>query len=379
MGYNVGMPTMKLDRCNHFGKQKEHIGNARAVACEGLSERHSSDDDLDKSKTCDNIFLFKKDKDASERFKSGEDLCDYWERMADEYRVIDKNGKEKKLRYDAGIGFAGICKPDDDFMKTLTREQQKKFFMDSISIISDIYEQRGMVMDVTVIHFDEAVPHMHYYGHDPEYKVAKKLGLPLYKALNDTEYPKRMREKGWDVNSLKGYDVEKAKGMSEDELKEYKAQHRAKRKGGKSASVYKAQKRKEELDAKEAGLDGMAEGLRKQANELSNRELALDARETALKRLAEELSEEKEKSLKMANTASQMQSDAEQLKLQYEKLVETEKQQLQKTLRAATIVEESAKNKRNELQRRANDLDVKIARNNPHQSKLKDVPDYTFD
>ena len=259
MSASVGMPVMKLDNNNHFGKdQTAHAGNARAVVLEALNERLSSDPDLDRDKTPNNVFI-------GERY--GERLLESWNEMANAYRVVDKNGKEKKLRSDAGIGFAGIVKPNEEFMLGLTTEEQLRFLDDSVECIRAIYssKKRNLVIDSIVYHFDEAVPHLHYFGHDPEYKLGKKLGLHLYKELNDTLYPKMMKERGWDVESHEGWDVDRANTLKAEEaqlreagrieeadkkaneLKEMKENHiQRKKESGKSSRDYKKQKQKEE-------------------------------------------------------------------------------------------------------------------------------------
>jgi len=309
MGYKVGMPVMKLDKNSHFGKSNSRSGNARAVANEALEERRCSDADLDKSKTAENLYWMDR-ADGRMYFKSGEKLVDYWEQMADSYRVVDRNGKEKKLRSDAGIGMAGICKPEKAFMDTLSYDKQVAFLEDSAKVIHDIYARRGILMDAVVLHFDEGNPHLHYFCHDPEYKLGKKLGLPLFRALNDTEYPEQMRQKGWDIASLKGYDVEAAKAMTEDELSEYKAKHKAQRKkGGKPSAVFKAEKDAERIigDAQAQvqivmkRQEELDEQQNKREKTLDAREKRLEAQEAALKQKASKFDAEYEKRLKMVD------------------------------------------------------------------------------
>lgn len=270
MGFNVGMPVIKLDNQDHFGETDKHAGNAEAVVKEALEERQSSDPDLDSEKTKDNVY-------HGER--SGEKLLAKWNKEADEYRVVDKNGKQKKLRSDAGIGFAGICKPEMDFINSLSPEEQKKLLQDSEDVIREIFEEKKLVIDTVVWHWDEGAPHLHYFGHDPEYKLGKKLGLPLYKALNDTQYPKKMREKGWDVNSLKGYDLEAAQKMTEGELKKYKEDHiHAKKEHGKNAKKFKANKDR----AKEQALQERLSNARDELSEVEGNIRTLEGEEENL-------------------------------------------------------------------------------------------------
>ncbi len=317
MGYHVGMPVMKLDRCNHFGKKSEHSGNAKAVTCEALEERYSSDADLDRKMTEENVYY---------GFTSGEALTAHWEQMADAYRVIDKNGKEKKLRSDAGIGFAGICKPEMDFMDSLEDEEIEKFMEDSSEVIQEIYEKRGCMIDSIVIHYDEGNPHLHYFGHDPEYKLGRKLGLKLYTALNDMEYPKQMRQRGWDIDSLTGY-LEATKDMTEDEITEYKKRRKADRKKnhGLSSTEYKANKKSNNIISeanvsarmikKKAELESQLEKAEALA-ELEKQKTQLKAQEAILQDRLMEIMEREEKSLKLASEASELVSEVSRL---YEK------------------------------------------------------------
>ncbi len=317
MGYHVGMPVMKLDRCNHFGKKSEHSGNAKAVTCEALEERYSGDTDLDREMTAENVYY---------GFTSGEALTAHWEQMADAYRVIDKNGKEKKLRSDAGIGFAGICKPEMDFMDSLEDDEIEKFMEDSSEVIQEIYEKRGCMIDSIVIHYDEGNPHLHYFGHDPEYKLGRKLGLNLYTALNDTEYPKQMRQRGWDIAPLTGYQ-EATKDMTEDEITEYKRKRKAdrKKKHGLSSTEYKAHKKSNDIISeanvsarmikKKAELEVQFEKTKALA-ELEKQKTQLKAQEAFLEDKLKEITEREEESLKLASEASELVSEVSEM---YEK------------------------------------------------------------
>lgn len=281
MGYNVGMPILKLDRCNHFGNN-ENSGNARAVVCEALEERQSSDPDLNRDLTELNEYF---------GYESGNELADYWEEKADAYRIVDKNGKEKKLRSDAGIGFAGICKPEMAFIETLSADEIKRFMEDSGEVIMNIYEKRGMTIDSMVIQYDEGNPHIHYFGHDEKYQLGKKLGLPLKRALNDTEYPKQMRARGWDIDALKGYDVEATKDMSEEELAIYKEKHikaKKNKKVGQSSKNYK-KGLKTQLKALERDLYAKSEELRLRESNI-NTEVETRAKEMAKEMAAEIIS-----------------------------------------------------------------------------------------
>lgn len=243
----VGAPVLKLDRQAH--KQGQRAGNVRAVCLEALGERAGEDPDIDREKTKDNIYYGD--------FRSGQELAEHYEAMASEYVTTDKNGKEKRLRSDAGIAFAGIIKPLSDDFDKFSRKKQLAFLKDSLEVVRGIYAVRGMDIDQAVVHVDEGCPHLHYFGHDEEYKLGRKLGLKLYDALN-REYPEKMREKGWPVDSLKGW-KEATAGMTEEQKEEYKAK-KPRKKHGRSSKEYKAEKRLEKLEAKNAELEQMTDG-----------------------------------------------------------------------------------------------------------------------
>lgn len=234
----VGIPYLKLDTQNHYvekEKKDKHSGNARAVILEGLEERQSSDPDLKQERTVLNKYY---------GIRSGEELVTMLETSAAEYVITDSRGRKRHLRNNANIAFACICKPESEYINSLTKEQQEQFFDDSYEVMSQMLEARGLVVDAAVVHYDEGSPHMHIYGHDPAYNMGRKFDLNMREQMNRGYYPVEMRKRGWDVEDLpRNYDPEKAKILSKEELKEYKKECRANRKQhGKSAKTYKADK-----------------------------------------------------------------------------------------------------------------------------------------
>lgn len=252
MSKKIGMPTLKLKLGNGFGK---HSGNAKAVVLEALKERYSSDSDLDRSLTQNNLYF--RDETGSETFfESGEELFKYWESEARKYRVTDKNGKEKKLRSDASIGFAHIIKPDKELMDSLSEEEQLDLLSDTADLVVELYRKKGCVIDAGVVHLDEGNPHIHLFGHDPEYQLGKKINLKFFGALN-RDVPKKLRQKGWDVEECSSYDVEAVKNMTDAEREAYTAEmvkKKKKTKRGKSSRAYKDEKEKERIAKAEAEL-----------------------------------------------------------------------------------------------------------------------------
>lgn len=239
---SVGLPVLKLDRQNHFGKGAKNCGNCRAVLMEMLEERQSSDNDLDRSMTQNNQYY----KYGDMSYKNGAELADMLEDSAAKFRTRDKNGKEKQLRSDANIAFAGIIKPDKEFMDSLTAEEQHKFLTDALTCVSAIFSKRKMTMLTAVMHVDEGNPHVHYAGYDPAYKLGKKIDLKLFEALHHTEFPQMMENKGWHIKPPENGYKEATQGMSADELEEYKQNKRNnKSKNGRKSKEYKADKERE--------------------------------------------------------------------------------------------------------------------------------------
>lgn len=284
MGITVGMPLLKLDRLDHFGNKNKHTGNAKAVLDEMLADkqmydkkekeyyRHCGDKDYNRDRTKDNkYYKFADDGEVYvlEDAVCAKDVYDQWIDAAEKYRVIDKNGKEKALRSDANIGFAGIIKPAGDQMQNLSPADQIKFLEDSIMCIKEIYEKRGMTLDYAVIHVDEGVTHAHYCGHDDKFQIGKKMGLKLRDALNKTDYPVLMRKRGWNVDALQGYDVDATKNMSPKEKETYDLQYieykKKKKEHGLSSKEYKA-----EQERKNAELQKKNKALQKENKELQS-------------------------------------------------------------------------------------------------------------
>lgn len=232
MSMSVGMPVLKLS--NTGGASTKRKGDAKKVLCEGLNERYSKDQDLDRSKSVNNTYT---------GYKSGKELYSDWMEKANAHK--DKLGRS--LRKDAVIGGALIIKPDMESMSNLSEKEQDKFLDDSETIVRDILETSGLTIDAIARHKDELVPHDHVFFHDEDFTLGKKLNLKLFNRLN-TEYPKRMRELGYDVKDMQVYDSEKAQKMSKDERAEYDAEmirkKRAK-KSGRSSEAFKAEKEAE--------------------------------------------------------------------------------------------------------------------------------------
>ena len=274
MGITVGMPTMFLGR--QKGKQGKRTGNAKAILCEALKERWTSDPDYNPDRTQDNIYLTD--------ITSGLELYQKWKDRADSYVQVQKNGRERKLRDDAHIGFAGICKPSaDSEYGNYTEQQQIQFCRDSFTVLQQVYAKYGVTLDYGVIQVDEGNVHLHYGGSDADFRLAKRIGLKLFNDLNKGDYVRLMHEKGWNVQPLEGYDPQKAAEMTPEQLEEYKQEQierKKSRKSGKSARQYKAEQEQKKSKALQAEIEQQKQELQRQQEQLKRDRELLAKRET---------------------------------------------------------------------------------------------------
>lgn len=278
-----GMPTLPLKSENVY-----------AVLMEAFSERASADPDLDRSKANLNEYYGPS--------SSGRELAEMFCKQAEEYRLTDKNGCQKKLRKDADICFAGIIKPDMEYINSLSKVEQKRFFVDALEVLKGILSSKGLTLVGCAIHYDELAPHVHYVAYDKEYKIAKKVGLPLFNQLNNI-FPKLMREKGWELENLGKYNPEVTKTMTPEQKAAYKeeriAEKKAAKKHGQTSAQFKALKDIERAEKavsyakqKEAEISRGHFELQKRTEIVEARERKLVDREEDIGRLKTELREE---------------------------------------------------------------------------------------
>lgn len=317
MQATVGTPMMTLDRMSHFGQKGGRSGNARAVLCEALAERRCADEDFHPELSSTNEFYTFDSEFSKIAYDpmSGNCLADYWELLANSYFFTDSKGRERGLRSDANIGGAGIIKPNKDFMDTLSREEQLRFLDESMSVILKMLNNRGIIVDIAILHLDENNPHIHYFFHDPEYKLSKKLNLPFFKELNKTVYPVEMKKLGWDVKQLEAYDKDYADSLPEDQKDAYKASLRQKRNNRRSAKEYKADKRAEKIlkQAKEQA-ESIISDAEKQRSSLDSLVSSLEAYSETLKAEWENIHTKAEKGLnELLNTVKRCDDEIDRL------------------------------------------------------------------
>ena len=309
----IGVPCLSL-KSSRAAASGKRAGYARGVACEALEERWGSDEDIDESRSHLNDYVVMPGWEGL-GFESGQALSDWWEAEADKQvrtvrvkvplrddageKVRDGDGnvvyatdddgnvvyeeRERKLREDAGIGFAVIAKADSEWVNSLPDGERERFTSDLIDVTVGVLQEAGLVVQVVAVHRDEQAEHPHILGYDPEYKMASKLKLPLFGKFN-AEIPRRMRERGWgDVEDCVAYDKEKVEaeiaeltaGMDGEQAAAKRQEYmddlivkkKAKKKAGRSAKKYKAD-RDEERAAKAKSETAKAERVLDEVVEL---------------------------------------------------------------------------------------------------------------
>lgn len=239
MGWKVGITTLKLTNQRSKKSRAKRTGYLRAVVCEAMPERWGKDEDIDRNLSHYNTYT---------GITSGVALAGTMTKEAAEYSAQRKAAGGRALRADAAIGWAMILKPPADVINAMSAGQQEKFFADSDKIILDLMGADNI--RATALHRDEQAPHKHYFGmgytRTGELCVDKVINPKLYKKLNQ-EYPRLMREMGWDIEDCTIYDAEKIKDMTENEAAAYKAKCKAKRQQKKSGLDSKTYKSQQEL------------------------------------------------------------------------------------------------------------------------------------
>lgn len=128
MGIKVGITYAKLGnhKSNNAKTSKKHCGGMRAVLCEAFEERFTTDPDVDKSKTYLNQYF---------GCRSGLQLTESFTNEAQQYSDNLRSQGKRGLRTDARLGFAMVIKPPMDWINSLPKKEQIRFFVDSYRIL----------------------------------------------------------------------------------------------------------------------------------------------------------------------------------------------------------------------------------------------------
>ncbi len=267
MGFKVGMPTLELKTNAKAAARCKKGGVGRSICVEAGEERYSKTQNYDPSRSGANVHLGP--------YASGDDAWAYIKGQLDEIEATRKAAGKRAIRKDATVAHALIVKPDGEWANAQTPEELDRFFADA----ADVLDALGVVPKESVVmrerHLDEGFSadepcaHEHYVfmARTPDGDLAgsRHLGLGAFHKLN-RDFPRMMRERGWDCEELVGYDVEATKNMSDEELAAYKKQHReAKLEHGLSANEYIAHRKVERAEKRAEAAEKKAI-LRERAN-----------------------------------------------------------------------------------------------------------------
>ena len=285
MSFNVGMPMLGLKRDTAKGK---HAGNMRAIVMEAGEERASATKNLDPSKSELNVHLgmYSKGEDA---YSS---MMEEIENYESEYKKTSYRGRG--LRKDATVACALIVKPEHDWICSQTPEKQERFFADSYEVLQELGIVSEENLRMRERHNDEGSPHEHYvfmaYDEDGKLAGSRVVNLKTFGKLN-RDYPKKMQQRGWDMNELQAYDLDAVKEMNPEEAAAYKEKYieqKAQKIHGLSANEYAAMKQAEEAFEKAKSANELRRDLE---DEIAD----LEPKRTAAHKVIDEAQEDRKK------------------------------------------------------------------------------------
>lgn len=291
MGWKCAPQAMGLVR-GEPKKGQKHRANAKAICAEAGEERHTSSETYDKDRSCYNVYSYE---------KSGFALHDMMIAEADAYRqkYRKRNGEigERGLRKDAVIGYAVIFNPPGDVCKNWTDEEYEKFYEDSWEFMTmkfpNVFSDDNVCM--VAEHKDEGMKtnknlftnHAHILGipknSDGRY-CGNEIDAHMMTEINNN-YPKFMRERGWDMDDLDVTDWDKWK---EDE--EYR--NSRKEKGGKTVNEYIYDVLEAQLQEANSLVDELSAKLDDVSKYETEKEIEFQKKEDALESLKRDLKQE---------------------------------------------------------------------------------------
>lgn len=283
-------------------------------------KRRGRDETIDRSITEKNVWL---------QGSTNLDMTAEIQKQIDLVNEDKKKHGKRALRSDAVTGIEMIEKPPMEYMEKLTREEQIQFLKDSGAVVYSILKEWNpdWITAAQVIHFDEfggKSPHAHRIiiplTKDKDgilaFNAKAEFNLKFFTFVNK-EYPKRMRERGYEVEDCKIYEE-----MSEEEKKENQEN---KPDYGLESMEFKRRKSAEldqQIGDKEQELFGKTDALAQANAELTKKAEALSKVDSDL--------QEKTKELDSATTDLQQKKQelgdtSKDLKAKKQELRETEK------------------------------------------------------
>ena len=282
---HVGLPCMKLSLSpsnqKHHGKAARTC-SAKDAWAEMNDERRGRDTTIDRSMTYHNVWLT-----GNTEMDMTAEIQKQIDRVNEDKRVHGK----RALRFDAVTGIEMIEKPPMEYMEKLSREEQIRFLKDSGAVMDSILKEWNpeWITAAQVLHFDEfggRAPHSHRIvipvtkdkDNILSFNAKAEFNLKFFTFVNK-EYPKRMRERGYEVEDCKIY---------EEMTEEQKLEHQKDKPDYGLESMDFKRKKSEELDQRISEKESMLadkqqelEGLTKdqQAVKTENRKLKEENRE----------------------------------------------------------------------------------------------------
>ena len=253
MGYKCAPQVMGLTR-NEPKPNAKHRANGKSILQELGNERYSRSDTLDRTRSHLNEYA---------GFRSGKECWEHMCNEADSYRIegTTKDGVKfsKALRKDAVIGYALIINPPADMTVGWSEADYANFYSDSFEVLTQIqpsvfnYNNNQMY----AIHRDEGLPnddgtyseHCHFVGmaRDGDGKFCGNLiDAKLCIEINK-QFPKLMRQRGYDLDDLDTTDWQRLK--SDEEYRTARKAKRKEQKSGLSVNRYIQEKAKKTNEA----------------------------------------------------------------------------------------------------------------------------------
>ena len=368
------MGLVRSDGMRRDGKgQAKHRANVGAIIGEAfliadpkdghaIPFRKSASETYDRTLTKDNKYT---------GYSTADDVLAAIEREAEaqtvEVRTKDKETEEtvirqRPLRSDAVIATAVIFNPPGAVSCHWTPEQNAKFFQDSLDVMAQIQcsirvdnkgsrrtDQKRSQQECHLFrreniiaiaeHRDEGEPdesedvrtpnwHVVYKPEGEDGKYKGNLIDPYFLSHLSKEYPRLMRERGWDIDDCETTDWQRFNDGTTPENAEYRAKRKSKiREGGKSVNKYRerAARKKEKANLEEAQeILARTIGTKRDAEEYAER-MRLDAEAEAERIIAAArkekagieadiaiLAAERDQAVRDRDKAKEEQRDAEQ-------------------------------------------------------------------
>lgn len=258
MGYNIGMPVLKL---NNVGRMTKHCGDFKKIIDEAF-DRWGKDNDIDRSRSYLNEI----------QGMNHDELLKYSKaHIAELDAEMRKNSKNNRgLRKDAVVMVATIIQPPKEFLETLDQAQRIQFMKDCREILKDLVGPERWRSDI--IHHDEQSEHLHMFWEpmtgDDRLCAKEVVNLKFYNKLN-REFPERLRNKGWkDIDDCFAFNQAEYDAMTPEEQKAF---WENKKKNGRSSKKYKADE-----DARKAEIKQLDQARDDALWEKSHAELSRD-------------------------------------------------------------------------------------------------------